>query len=626
MTRLTTASPELRDPARIQEILAATRGTPALPSFASHPIWERLRDRPLARTIIAYAEAHLGQPVPMLSATLYLDFLRTGTRRPFEALSNARRKPLAYATLAECLEGEGRFDDTILDRVWAICEETSWVYPAHAHAYPDGLGDAGVHLIDLFSALDGLMLAEIDHLLGERLHPAARRRIRAEVRRRNTAAFLARDDHRWMLAPGAEIAPNWTSVCIAGVVGGALYLEDDPDVLARVVAKSMPPLERYLATFDPAGGSAEGVTYWNFGFGLFTILADLLHHRTLGRIDLLADPRADQIARFPFRTQLGPQAWVTLSDCPFDGEIEPALFTKLGARLDLPELGRLYPPGTGDRQVPVPSHAMELRCLLWAPDEPPASPARPAAQDWFAGIQWLIARAEPSDPNSLVLAVKAGHNGEPHNHNDIGSFIVHWRGEQLLVDLGMPVYRRETFLRETRYGFFTNRSAGHSVPLVNGHEQSVGSEFRARDVAPVEDAVRSGLRMDLAGAYSAVAGLARLDRSVVLVRDTAGGRVEIVDEAVFASPSASFETALITLGQAEADGPGALRINGTNGALRVTYDPAAVEALIEPPQTVDLRRGPTQVVKVRLRSLAASDRQRIAVDLAPMPLLPEDHP
>ncbi len=33
--------------------------------------------------------------------------------------------------LAECLEGQGRFLDPLLNMVWAILEESSWSLPAH---------------------------------------------------------------------------------------------------------------------------------------------------------------------------------------------------------------------------------------------------------------------------------------------------------------------------------------------------------------------------------------------------------------------------------------------------------------------------------------------------------------
>ncbi|MEO1018808.1 MAG: heparinase II/III family protein [Pseudomonadota bacterium] len=615
--RYTTADAELQDPDFVRTVFEDDHGIAALPTITDRSSWARLRQLPIARHVIAYAETALGQSYPALTATDYLDFYRTGGREYFQSLSRARRKPLAYAVLAECLEVEGRFDDLILDRIWAICEETSWVYPAHSQTYPLGLGDRNVPLIDLFSALDGLMLAEADHLLGDRLHPAARQRIREEVSTRNTQAFLAHDNHRWMLNPGVMNAPNWTAVCATGVLGGALYLEDDPKTLARVVAKTIMLLDRYLLTFDSKGGSAEGVTYWNFGFGLFTIAADLLVHRTAGRIDLLADPRIGEIAKFPFRTQLSPSQFVSFSDCPLDGAPEPALLHKLATTLDMPELASLIPADIAELVVPVPSNAMEFRSLVWAPDKP-GPPAMPAAADYFPEMAWLIARNDPADPQALALAVKGGNNGEPHNHNDVGNFIVQWRGEPLITDLGAPVYVRDTFNAETRYTFFVNASRGHCVPTVNGLEQPVGANYRAANVDRISTGDTDGLTMDIAPAYPADAGLERLDRSVVLRREGSGhGHVEIVDTASFSGMPRPFESALITVGRVEELTPGTWRITGKQGALLATFAMDELDVRIEHEQ-VELRlRGQTNATKLRLIARAPELTTRIAVKLAP---------
>ena len=88
---------------------------------------------------------------------------------------------LANLVLAECLEGKGRFLDPILDLAWAICEESSWVLPAHQTL----LTDMQRPVIDLGSAMTSLMLAEMDALVGAQLDPLLGERIRYEVDRRS---------------------------------------------------------------------------------------------------------------------------------------------------------------------------------------------------------------------------------------------------------------------------------------------------------------------------------------------------------------------------------------------------------------------------------------------------------
>jgi hypothetical protein len=62
---------------------------------------------------------------------MYLDCLRTGQRESYERPLYQRRSMMAPLAIGECLEGRGRFLDAQLDLAWAICEESSWAFPAH---------------------------------------------------------------------------------------------------------------------------------------------------------------------------------------------------------------------------------------------------------------------------------------------------------------------------------------------------------------------------------------------------------------------------------------------------------------------------------------------------------------
>jgi len=103
----------------------------------------------------------------------------------------------------------------------------------------------------------------------------------------------------------------------------------------------------------------------------------------------------------------------------------------------------------------------------------------------------------------VVIAGKAGHNGEYHNHNDVGSFVVHSRGEDLLVDPGRPTYSRD-FFSDKRYDLFVQASSlGHSVPVIDGKAQSHGKQFRGRVVRFEPDRAGRTVELELAGAYPA---------------------------------------------------------------------------------------------------------------------------
>lgn len=75
------------------------------------------------------------------------------------------------------------------------------------------------------------------------------------------------------------------------------------------------------------------------------------------------------------------------------------------------------------------------------------------------------------------FVIKGGHNDEPHNHNDVGSFIIAKGDKQILADIGCGEYTKQYFRPETRYTILCNSSLGHGVPIINGKEQGTGAEF-----------------------------------------------------------------------------------------------------------------------------------------------------
>ncbi len=104
--------------------------------FADFPAGWTLQNAPDAAKapLIAAGEEALGKPLPPLPASLYRQFVRLGNRAVFEAAYFYRRQLLMDLLFAEAAEGEGRFLDGIVDALWAILEETTWVLPAHNSA------------------------------------------------------------------------------------------------------------------------------------------------------------------------------------------------------------------------------------------------------------------------------------------------------------------------------------------------------------------------------------------------------------------------------------------------------------------------------------------------------------
>ena len=132
---------------------------------------------------------------------------------------------------------------------------------------------------------------------------------------------------------------------------------------------------------------------------------------------------------------------------------------------------------------------------------------------WMWHTQVMTARENKGSHEGLFLAAKAGHNGESHNHNDVGNFIVYADGNPVLIDLGTEEYTAKTF-SPRRFELWYLQSQYHNCPTVRGVLQHDGLAYAARDVTYHADDLRAEMRADISGAYPAGSGPGVLAKDV----------------------------------------------------------------------------------------------------------------
>lgn len=558
----------------VRHVREVLESAPAFAPFprAGSPEFAALRDRlgdAVVSNLVETAKRDTETPLPALPARLYHEFSEIGRREGYEDAQRQRRNMLYRLTLAEWLEGKGRFLPALEEVAWARLEETNWAWPAHARDF-DAFDRP---TLDLAAAMTALDMAELDYLIGDRLSPNLRARLRVEVERRAIGAFLDRNDHWWLGSTPAKQVNNWTAVCVAGVVGAALYLETDTARLAEIVTRGLHSLADYLETFDREGGSSEGPDYWTYGFGNYVVVAHLLHARTGGAIDLLEGKFVRDIAQFPLRTMLSPGTWVSFSDSDHNPSFHPGLLTHLAGHLDLPGLESLGMKNDFSVEI-FNQFVWPLRQFAWPlPDSGVVGSLAP--HDWYEDMGWMISRLDPADPKSLRLAAKGGHNDEMHNQNDVGSFMVVSGGKVVLTDPGRGRYSKAYFGPDRYQNLFAS-SLGHSVPVINGQEQAEGRAHAARVVEHVHGEAEDRLVLDMAAAYPDAAGLDRLQRTIALKRDVAGGAVVLEDSYQFKAGSGRFQSVLVTPLAARSEG-GAVLVGEAGAGLRVDYDAESLD-------------------------------------------------
>jgi hypothetical protein len=501
-----------------------------------------IEKNPLLEGFLAYlkkeGDRFRQEPIPPLPYSLFVLFDAQGDRKRFEEPYFERRNRLLVYGLSSWLWKRPEDLSGLEDTIWALCDEYSWCLPAHmggksrspagemavSRGLVSGPRFDNALTIDLFACETGLALAECCAALEGQIAPAVLERARNEVYRRLIKSYL----EYGAFQPWELFKMNWCSVCAGGLGAAACYLVKDDHTLGGILHKLLPTLDRFLESFTADGACVEGLSYWSYGVSYFVIFADLLFHRTGGRIDLLKDPRFEKIALFQQKCYLAGGAPVYFSDAENSG-FRRGLACFLRRRVPgvtIPPAGRamkMEAENSGHFNHALRDFAQALRDLLWTENrEDP--PFRPEPLVILPDAQWLIASA-----GETAFAAKGGHNDEPHNHNDVGSFIYYKKGKMVICDLGSGQYTKDYF-NENRYTVFCNQSLSHSVPLINGEGQKPGREHGARDcrIGPGAEMV-----LDLAGAYGA-RDLEVLKRRFVF--EPLRGSLEVEDEFLFSVP------------------------------------------------------------------------------------------
>ena len=533
----------------------------------------------LVNDIISEAKEVLASPQPAMPFSLFQLFETQGSRFEFEQPYFKRRARIAMLALAAKLDPAGDYLLVLENEIWEICLEYSWALPAHL---PVGLAEtqaarvAPPQTVDLFAAETAHQLAEILLWLKPRLNPWIEYRIREEIERRIIQPLFYDPHHFWW----ESTMMNWAAVCGGAVGIAALALENDRERLAGMIGRVLSAMESFLEGFGTDGGCPEGINYWSYGFGYFVYFAEALREYTEGKLDLLNSEKIKKIANFPNSVSLGKASWVNYSDAPERLQLETGLVSRLAERLgvEVPELEKIpLLKQTNDHPRFRWSHL--TRNLLWTDPDLLQRPT-PSGTFYLPVIKWLLNR-DYFGPVMVGFSAKGGHNDEPHNHNDLGHFLLFIGEESILCDLGSGLYTRDYF-KEERYSYLHASALGHSVPVINEQPQQAGAKHLASVIQQEEAGNKLVFELDLTEAYPISANLSRFRRKFEWIRrpEATQAQLELTDNFLFSSETNSIDEVFISLikpviTQDTVSWP------GKQGKVTLPYNPARFEARLE---------------------------------------------
>lgn len=535
--------------------------------------WQQKVSKQVIEKLIADGTSALAYKFEPISATISLDFVRSGDRERHSNISFAKRNKLMQLIIAESMEDKGRFTEAILNGIWSICEESYWGVPAHIGG--TGLPDVENPVVDLFTAETASVIAMADYFVGakmDKINPLIRKRMYHETDVRLFQPMLKNGSkYGWMSR--TKPVNNWNPWIMSNWILSTLLLEKDEAKRAEMTYGAMYGLDAYLNGLGDDGGCDEGPSYWfAAGASVFDCL-ELLDHATAGKVNIYDQVLIKKMAGYIINTHISGNYFVNFADA--DPTLIPngTMLYRFGQAVkddQLMSFGKWAAKTFNDKGVGGFMRMRQMEDLLTISqlnlDQAELNPVKAA---WISDVQIMTARTE----KGLFLGTHGGHNAESHNHNDVGDFIVYLDGQPMIVDAGRGNYTARTFSSH-RYELWFTQSQYHNLPIVNGIGQKAGREFEAKQVSNVSDDKQSTLNMDIAAAYPKEAGIMQWNRKVSINRIKE--QVDIQDNYVLTAKPSSLEQVFMTITDVDLATPGSIVLKGDAGKqLVIKYDAKA---------------------------------------------------
>jgi len=569
----------------LAKVLITDNSWNKLPDYKNRQFWQNLPAN-IREEYISKAEKYLDYSWPVVKATDYLEYIRSGDRRQgaYAACSNA----LITLVMGELVEGKGRFMDQIINAVWYYSEQTWWGWSAHIGQFQK----AGSGLPDINQPYVDLGVGEVTSNLSwtwflfkdefDKVHPLISARLKQEIMNKALLPYFTRDDFGYMGFKGGR-PNNWNPWINYNMLNCFLLLESDPSKKVAEVQKIIDSLDKFLNGYSDDGGCDEGPSYWGAAGALLYESLEMLKNATNGKFDVFDNQLIQNIGKYFYQVNIHAPYFINFADADAATGGNASAVYRYGKAIKDPQmqqfgayLARLGKWGEGSMGGKICDQIKNLGLL----NEIKNAEAREAlvADFWLPDTEVAGARDKAGSFMGFFFGAKGGFNAESHNHNDIGTCVMYYDGKPCLIDLGREEYNSKTF-SSRRYEIWTMQSGYHNLPVINGKDQKDGAGFKAKNTTFSANSRSATFSTDIAGSYPKDAQVKSWVRSYTLNR----GKNFIINDKYELSGLTDAKTSsnLITYCKVKDVKPGLLKFEGDGFNLNVTYNAKVVKPKIE---------------------------------------------
>ncbi|GAB5552967.1 MAG: hypothetical protein Sapg2KO_25580 [Saprospiraceae bacterium] len=457
----------------LKQVVPEKKFQPA-PPVSNRNYWDQLYTSTEGKAYYENALSELDRtPEVPITDSIYRIANLKGIRPIYKPRYYRTMTRLEHFILAECMENQNRFLPQIEVYINSIMEMKSWLHPNHDNETNDVLEGRSM-AIDLGARRFGSDLALAEVLLGNKLSDELRADIAKNLQRRiidnylNTCSGEAQTHLNWFKGTS-----NWNSVCTSGSAFVSIATSNDANERLAAVGSALNSMKIYLSGFGDDGYCSEGAGYWNYGFGHYLYLAQILYDYSDGGIDLFQAGNPEKlknIGNFPERYQIHKGICAPFSDGVSSVSNDGGFAYNMSAR----HFGASMPPPS-KKPKSHDSFSAAFQLIEW--DHLDATQGNESTKQdlpnhtYFDNFGMVISRGKQTTP--LSIAIKAGHNDENHNHSDVGTYTLVLGKDIICGDIGAPSYIAGAFAPENP----ARSSWGHPVPRIDNTLQSNGKTF-----------------------------------------------------------------------------------------------------------------------------------------------------
>lgn len=501
--------------------------------FSSEPL--KALPEKIKKELEARAEEDSKTGFPYLPLSLYKDFARTGNRERFQTPYFQKRRMLSELTIREAAIGDGKYIDAIEDGIWAILSEPVWTIPAHNSYIRDAVQPevplTERPILDLFQCETGEVLAVAISILKDKLNPILIKDAEHAIRTRILEPYMT--DHFWWMGNDGDMN-NWSPWCTQNVLLSLLTLDLSEKEKRKVLKTAISTLDLYISSYPDDGGCDEGASYYH---AAALALWGALHVISLATGNDLADvfgnDKIKAMAEYVEKVHVADDIYLNFADCSQKagrlGAREYLFAKAVGSDAMMHHAASDYAKYSW-REEDNNYNLFYMYLALTNHDEIMDESKKehiiekPSFTS-FPGLGLGIYREK-----GITFAIKGGNNGESHNHNDVGSFILYKGSTPCLIDIGVETYTKTTFSKD-RYTLLPMRSSYHNLVNFPPLEEHDGKEFCGKTLILDENKAS----FDITAAFEKNRGLDKYIRTAFF--DRKNMKIEITEDFIAENPA-----------------------------------------------------------------------------------------